>query len=252
MKRISIVKAIAVTMAVAMTAVMSTACISVSEAGATTSGTLATTAEVDNRETAEDTSEETPEETTTTAKPVSKSEFDIQEYKYENSIGDSLYFLVIKNNSTQAVGISFNMVAYDKKNNTIGADDGSIAVIGPGEESIGYCYFDGVKGIDHVEYDMSFDESPYYEPVIGKLEVVKNINKKNVVVTVTNKGEKPAQFVEAYALFFNKNGKVIGYRSAYLTDSDSEIKPGAKRSAQLGVYKGFKTVKVYFTGRAEA
>ncbi len=248
MKRISTVRVMALTLAVAMTTIMSTACISVSEAGATSSETLATTTEVDNRET----EETTTEETTSTAKPVSKSEFDIQEYKYENSIGDSLYFLVIKNNSTQAVGISFNMVAYDKKNNTIGADDGSIAVIGPGEESIGYCYFDGVKGIDHVEYDMSFDESPYYEPVIGKLEVVKNINKKNVVVTVTNKGEKPAQFVEAYALFFNKNGKVIGYRSAYLTDSDSEIKPGAKRSAQLGVYKGFNTVKVYFTGRAEA
>ena len=248
MKRISTVKAIAATLAVAMSAIMSTACLTVTETGSTTSGTLATTAEVDNRETAE----ETTEETTTTAKKVSESEFDIQEYKYENSIGDTLYFLVIKNNSTQAVGVSFNMVAYDKKNNTIGAADGSINVIGPGEESIGTCYFDGVKGIDHVEYDMSFDEAPYYEPVIGKLEVVKNINKKNVVVTVTNKGDKPAQFVEAYALFFNKNGKVIGYRSSYLTDNDSEIKPGAKRSAQLGVYKGFSTVKVFFTGRAEA
>ena len=248
MKRISTVKAIAVTLVVAMSAIMSTACLSVTETGSTTSGTLATTAEVDNRETAE----ETTEETTATAKKVSESEFDIQEYKYENSIGDTLYFLVIKNNSTQAVGVSFNMVAYDKKNNTIGAADGSINVIGPGEESIGTCYFDGIKGIDHVEYDMSFDEAPYYEPVIGKLEVVKNINKKNVVVTVTNKGDKLAQFVEAYALFFNKNGKVIGYRSSYLTDNDSEIKPGAKRSAQLGVYKGFSTVKVFFTGRAEA
>ena len=247
MKRIT-VKVLAVTLAAAMTAIMSTACLSVTEAGETTSGTLATTTEVDNRET----EETTTEETTTTAKPVSKSEFDIQEYKYENSIGDTLYFLVVKNNSNQAVGISFNMVAYDKKNNTIGAADGSINVIGPGEESIGTCYFDSVKGIDHVEYDLSFDDAPYYEPVIGKLEVVKNINKKNVVVTVTNKGEKPAQFVEAYALFFNKQGKIIGYRSAYLTDNDSEIKPGAKRSAQLGVYKGFNTVKVYFTGRAEA
>jgi pyridoxal/pyridoxine/pyridoxamine kinase len=115
MKRISTVKAIAVTMAVAMTAIMSTACLSVTETGSTTSGTLATTAEVDNRE--------TTEETTTTAKKVSQSEFDIKEYKYENSIGDTYYFLVVKNNSTQAVGVSVNLVAYDMSNNTIGAGD---------------------------------------------------------------------------------------------------------------------------------
>lgn len=243
MKRISSVKAIAVTMAVVMTAIMSTACISVSETGATTSGTLATTSEVDNRE--------TTEEATTTAKKVSQSEFDIKEYKHENSIGDTYYFLVVKNNSTQAVGIGVNLVAYDKDNNTIGAGDAGIDVLGPGEESICYCYLDGVKGVDHVEYDMSFDESPSYDPVIGKLEVVKNVNKKNVVVTVTNKGDKPAQYVEAYALFLSKDGKVVGFSSNYVTDNDSEIKPGAKLSAQLDVYKGFSTVEVYFRGRGE-
>lgn len=247
MKRIKTIKAIAMTLVVAMSAFMSTACVSV-VSETTTSGTLATTAEVDNRET----EEETTEETTTTAKPVDKSEFDIQEYKYENSIGDTYYFLAIKNNSTQTVSIRFNMVAYDKKNNTIGAADGSIDVLGPGEESIGHGYFDSVKGIDHVEYDISFNDASYYEPVVGKLEVVKSINKKNVVVTVTNKGDKPAQFVEATALFLDKNGKVIGYSTKYITDSDYELKPGAKLSGQLGIYKGYKTVKVYFTGRAEA
>ena len=238
-------KVIAVTMAVAMSALFCTACVSVSETGATTSGTLATTTEVDNRET----TEESTEETTTTAKEVSKSEFDIQEYKYESSIGSTYYFLVVKNNSSTAVGISFNMVAYDKSNNTIGAGNGSIDIVGPGEETIGYCFFDDVKGVDHVEYEMSFDESPYYVPVVGKLEAVKNINKKNVVVTVTNKGDIPAEFVEAHALFFNKQGTIIGYSSAYLTDDDSEIKPGKKLSAQLDLYKGYNSVKVFFTGR---
>ena len=37
--------------------------------------------------------------------------------------------------------------------------------------------------------------------------------------------------------------------STYIVDGDSELKPGATLSQQLSSYKGFDTVKVFFTAR---
>ena len=180
---------------------------------------------------------------------VSDSDFSVKEYSYENTIGDSMRFLVIGNNSEKTVGININMTAYDASGNVTGADDGSIDVVGPGEESIATFYFDSVKDIDHVEYTMSYDTDPYYGSVLSDLEVVQNINDKNVVVTATNKGTEAAKFVEAYALFLDTSGNVVEYGSIYITDGDSEIKPGATLSKQITSYEPFDTVEVYFTGR---
>ncbi|MCR5802018.1 MAG: hypothetical protein K6G57_06795, partial [Lachnospiraceae bacterium] len=183
------------------------------------------------------------------ASDVSDSDFSVKEYLYENSIGDSMYFLAITNNSDKSVGINGNVTAYDAGGSVIGADSGSIDVLGPGEESILSFYFDSVSGIDNVKYTLGYDTSPYYESGLKDLEIVQNINANNVVVTVTNKGSEPAEFVEAYALFLDSAGKVIGYDSTYITDGDSEIKPGATLSKQMDIYEAFDTVDVYLTGR---
>lgn len=180
---------------------------------------------------------------------VTDDDFVVKEYSYENSIGDSLYFLVITNNSTEIVSIDINMTAYDAGENVIGAADGSIDVLGPNEQSIASFYFDSVTGIDHVAYTMGYDDSPYFEPVLSNLDIVQHINDKNVVVSVTNTGSEPAQFVEAYALFLDSAGQVVSYESRYITDSDSEIKPSATLSEQLDSYKAFDSVECYFTGR---
>ena len=110
-------------------------------------------------------------------------------------------------------------------------------------------YFDSVTGIDHVSYTMSYDTSPYYTSGLADLDIVQNINAKNVVVTVTNNGSEASKFLEAYALFLDSSGNVVHYDSTYITDGDSEIKPGATLSKQLDSYKDFDTVEVYLTGR---
>ena len=180
---------------------------------------------------------------------VSDSDFAIKEYLYENHIGDSMYILAITNNSSKTVGINGNMTVYDANGSVIGADSGSIDVVGPGEESIMNFYFDSVKGIDHVDYTLGYDTEPHYTSGLTDLEVVQNINAKNVVVTVTNNGTEASKFVEAYALFLDSAGNVVRYDSTYITDGDSEIKPGATISKQLDTYEAFDTVEVYLTGR---
>lgn len=180
---------------------------------------------------------------------VSDSDFAVKEYSYENGIGDTKYYLIIKNNSSKAVAIDANMTAYDSGENVIGAANSSIDILGPGEESIASFYFDSVKGIDHVDYKLGYDTTPHYESGLADLEIVHNINPKNVVVTVTNNGSEASKFIEAYALFFDSSGKLISADSTYITDSDSELKPGATISKQIDSYDPFDSVEVYLTGR---
>ncbi len=181
---------------------------------------------------------------------VSDSDFAIDEYLYESKFGTTYYFLVVKNNSSETVEVAGNGTAYDAGGNSIGAANCSIDVLGPGETSIGYFYFNDVSGVDKVEYQMQYSQESTYSPVIKNLDVQQTLNDKNVIVSVTNNGDYAAQFVEAHALFFDANNNVIGTDSTYVTDDDSEIKPGATISKQLSATKGYDHAEVYFTGRA--
>ena len=98
---------------------------------------------------------------------------------------------------------------------------------------------------------LSYKKSEYYVPVLSNLSVEQNINDGNVTVVVTNNSDKPAQFVEAYALFFDSNNNIVSTTNTYVGDDDSEIKSGATLSAQLDTFESFDHVECYFRGRAE-
>ena len=183
------------------------------------------------------------------SKSVSDEDFEKTGYIYENSIGDSLYFYIVKNNSAATVEINGNATAYDSAGSVIGASQREIDVLGPGETSLMVFYFDSVSGIDKVDCTLSYDTKLYYKPVINNIRMEQTINDKNITIRATNDGEYNAQFVEAYALFFDSDGKVIAYDSKYVTDNDSEIKPGATLSKQITAYEPFDKVEVFFTGR---
>lgn len=184
------------------------------------------------------------------AASVSDADFGIEEYLYEGAFGTTQYFLVIKNNSSETVEIGGNGTAYDEGGNSIGAANFSIDVLGPGETSIGYFYFNDVSGIAKVDYQLTYSQESMYSPVIKNLNIQQTLNDKNVIVSVTNNGDYAAQFVEAHALFFDAENNVIATDSTYVTDDDSEIKPGATISKQLDARSGYDHAEVYFTGRA--
>lgn len=180
---------------------------------------------------------------------VIDSEFEVKEYLYENTIGDTICFVIIKNNSKQDVSVSANATAKDSNGNSIGADEMDINIIGSGETSIGCFYFNNVKNIDKVDYKINYNKS-YYKPIINSLSIEQTLNDKNVILSATNNSAKPALFVQAYALFIDSQNNVVYYDSAYITDNDSEIKPEDTISIQLDSYKEYDHVEIYFTGRA--
>lgn len=126
---------------------------------------------VDNRKKSED-----------TAASFTEADFSTKEYLYENSIGDSLYYVIVTNNSRATVEVSGNATAKDGSGNAIGAGKMSIDVLGPGETSIGYFYFDSVSNISSVDYLLSYSPVRYYKPVISNLSVNQVLNDQNVTV----------------------------------------------------------------------
>ena len=87
--------------------------------------------------------------------------------------------------------------------------------------------------------------------MIGDLNVEYTTNEKNAIVTITNKGSKPAEFVEAYALFFDADGNVMRSDTTYFSDDDFELKPGASITKQMNAYGTFSSVKIYVSGRRD-
>lgn len=191
------------------------------------------------------------ESTETESTASTEEDFDVKGCLYENSIGDTLYFITVKNNSQTAVSVSGNATAMDSAGSVLGAADMSIGLVGPGEETIGYFYFDSVSGVDKVDYQLSYDEDTYYEPVLGNLEVEESLNETNVTITVTNNGDINAEFVEAYAFFMDADDNIIRYNNTYVIDNDNQIKPGASLSAQLNCYDTYDHVEIYLTGRSD-
>ena len=92
----------------------------------------------------------------------------------------------------------------------------------------------------------------YYSDVLCDLTYEKTENSGNVILSVTNSGTEAAEFVEAYVLFIDKNGKVVAYDSTYFTDNDSELKGGATITKQLDCSAAYSTAEVFFTGRRYA
>ena len=184
-----------------------------------------------------------------TEEPISAEDLSIEEYSYENTIGDTLYFLVIKNNSEQTIQINSNATAYDENKNIIGADSSELYALGGGCQSILTHYFDSVVNAKDFEYTLSIEKDIYYDSVIQDIKMETSVLDDKGIITCTNNGSESAQFLESTALFFNGNNLVY-YGSTYITDNDSELKPNTTISEQIESYGNeFDNVKVYITGR---
>lgn len=167
-------------------------------------------------------------------------QMNVEEYSFENTIGDTLCFLAITNNSSKTVKIDVNVIAKDADGNIIGATASDQNAVGSGETVCLCNYFSAVKNAESFEYTMVVEEDAYYESAMKDIEIQESRTDDKVIITCTNIGEEEVDDVEAYALFF-MNGELIGYDSS---DID-ELKAGVTMSTELAWYNGYDDVKVY-------
>ncbi len=203
---------------------------------------------ISNVSTISKTSEEKDENISSKEDKNLADQMSVSEYSLENSIGDTYYILIVKNDSSENVELNVNAIAKDSSGKTIGAASSSENAVGRGQEVCLLNYFNGVKGVDKFEYTLSAKKEKYYDSVYSDLSVEESRTDDKVILTVTNNGSKPAQFVEAKALFFLDN-ELVYFGSNYIVDDESEIKPGETLSKQIECYKEYEDVKIYISGR---
>lgn len=172
----------------------------------------------------------------------------VEEYYYINSIGSAQYFLIVKNNSSETISVNINATAKDADGNLIGAKSESEEAIPSGYEVCIGCYFSDAKNAASFEYTLDAKKDKYYEAVIQDLTYEESRTDKKVIISCTNNGEDAAEFVEATALFF-LNGELVRSDSTYITDDNSEIKPGATIVKEMNSFGEYDDVKIYFSGR---
>lgn len=172
----------------------------------------------------------------------------VEEYHYINSIGAAQYFLIVKNNSSETIEVNVNATAKDSDGNLIGAKQSSEEAIPSGYEVCIGCYFSDAKNAESFECTLDAKKDSYHDSAIQDLSFEESRTDKKVIISCTNNGEDAAKFVEATALFF-LNGELVYSDSTYITDDDSEIKPGATIIKEMTSYEEYDDVKIYLSGR---
>lgn len=185
----------------------------------------------------------TPMPTYTPAPEVTPYEV-VNEYQW-NTDWYNYWGIVIKNTSGNTCGFSAQIILYDADNNIIGVKNGSIDVLADGYE--GYIGISNTDAFDHVAYNISETSTRYYE-VQSFVDVQASKSGKKAIIIATNNGSVAAEFVEYHVLFLNK-GEVVGSGWGYLTDDDSEIKPGKMEMREETCFEEFDQVEIYFDGR---
>lgn len=195
---------------------------------------------------------DTPSNTSSDDRPSGKfdedtviSQLDVKELSYSNNYWN-YSFLLVTNNSEYDISFSVNVNFYDENGDLIGAKSESEEAVESGYTVL--LFFMPDEKYATMDYEFSVDEEVFYDCVLSDLSYEGTVAKNKVILSVTNNGDEPAEFVEANVLFFN-GGKLVGYSSAYITDDDFEIKPGKTINEEMDCYESFDSYQVYFAGR---
>lgn len=173
------------------------------------------------------------------------SQLDVQELSYSNDFWNYT-FLLVTNNSEYDISFSVNVNFYDEAGTLVGAKYGSEEAVESGYTVL--LYFMPDEKYATIDYEFSVDEEDFYDCVLSDLSYEGTVAKDKVILSVTNNGEEPAEFVEANVLFFNGD-KLVGFSNNYFVDDDSELKPGKTINKEMECYDTFDSYQVYLAGR---
>jgi len=158
--------------------------------------------------------------------------------------------LVVQNNSDQVVHLEVNFIAKDADGNSVEASSASEDAIAPGQQACLWTMYGYEGDISSVDYTLTVSRETYYESIYDDVSFEYNTTESGCVVTATNNGSEAADFVCAECVFL-KDGEMVYHNFTYLTDDDSELKPGATIAQNIDCYSdsGFDDVIVTVTGR---
>lgn len=171
----------------------------------------------------------------------------VETYEYTNSIKTPWVILTVHNGSKFNLNISIELSQKDKSGNLIGVNNDSMVAVEAGCDVALSFMCDAPY--ESLEYNIEAEQEEYYDCVLSSLTYKVDKAKNKAIVSVTNKGDKDAEFVEFTALFF-KSGKIVNSDTGYTVDKNHQLKAGKTEKAEANCYQDFDDVKVYLSGRA--
>lgn len=175
----------------------------------------------------------------------------ISDWMYTTTYGGSTYHVFeITNNSPYTISVNINESAKNSSGEILGAGSTSEHDIPSGSTVFINNFFFNTLGVTGFDTTIQTKKEEYYSPVLQNIAVETSKGDKKIIIKITNNGSVAALFPEATAVFF-KNGKAVYVGNVYLTDGDSEIKPGAVITKEIRSYEDFDEVKVHLTARSK-
>ena len=177
-----------------------------------------------------------------------------REFTFATDYGWVNHVLFVTNNNDVVVGVTTHSTAYDKDGKEIGTSYGSNQALDPGNTGIIVELYETEEEVASYDTVVAAEESWYDCGVLNlNGEYTSEGVQNGLHLTIRNDGELPIQFVEAFVLFFNGE-ELVGMESAYLTDDDYEIKPGATIEKDVKMFSdtAFDDVIIGLQGYGEA
>ncbi len=156
------------------------------------------------------------------------------------------YYLVIENTSDYDINLDVSVNYYDESEKLIGTDTNSASAVSVGNKAILAFWPD--ENTSSVQYKVTVSMCDYYKPVPDDVTYEVSETDEKIIVTAKNVSDETIDSVEGSALFF-KDGNVVGYDSAYFTDSDYELKAGDEISKELNCYSPYDSYEFYIHPR---
>lgn len=141
--------------------------------------------------------------------------------------------------------LDVNVSLMDSTKNKVDYYEETIDIIGSSQTTC--VSFFSYEDYTNIEYTLNPHETSY-KPIPDTLEYNTSINKDNVIVDVTNKGDEDVEHVLCIALFKNGDDFVLSSLD-YCTDSKDLIKAGHTETLKLICPREFNNVEIYLRGR---
>jgi hypothetical protein len=188
----------------------------------------------------------TNEQSSETSSGIADSDFTITEYSFHDGVDNTMYVMVVKNNSNETVDISGDTTALDSTNKKVGVCEDECYAIAPSESACLQFYYD-TENAASFKYSIDYKKSSY-SSTTSLLNFEESQNENNVVVTCTNNANKTATNIKASIIFFNGN-VAVSCDKTYIGDDNNELKAGENNSAELDSYQKFDNYKIFYSAR---
>lgn len=158
------------------------------------------------------------------------------------------YLLLLKNTSGFNADISISVKFYDADEQLVGVANEREHACEDGH--LTFWRFSNDIEFVSVTYEISVLEEKYYQDG-GQtaIDVETSVVGGKVILSATNIGEKPVEFVAYNVLFLDEADDVVGTATGYFFDGDFELKPGVTDMREAAINQEFAKTIVVVHGR---